>query len=70
MQSPTISYPVRNTDCINHLSVIELLENLRKIHKDSSIPITVFSDNAKYRICKAVTEKAVILNIELMFLPP
>jgi len=26
-------------------------------------------DNAKYQVCKAVTERAIELNIELMFLP-
>jgi transposase len=60
---------VCNTTYINHLSVIELLEKIRDYHKDSIIPITIFLDNAKYQVCKAVTQKAVSLNIELMFLP-
>jgi len=60
---------VCNTTYINHLSVIELLEKIRERHKDSVIPISIFLDNAKYQVCRAVTEKAVILNIELMFLP-
>jgi transposase len=60
---------VCNTTYINHLSVIELLEKIRDRHNDSVIPISVFLDNAKYQACKAVTEKAVSLNIELMFLP-
>ena len=60
---------VCNTTYINHLSVIELLEKIREIHKDSVIPITIFLDNAKYQVCKAVTERATTLNIELMFLP-
>jgi transposase len=46
-----------------------LLEKIREIHKGSSIPISIFLDNARYQVCKAVTEKAVSLNIELMFLP-
>jgi len=60
---------VCNTTYINHLSVIELLEKIRDRHKHSVIPISVFLNNAKYQICKAVTEKAVSLNIEMMFLP-
>jgi transposase len=60
---------VCNTTYINHLSVIELLEKIREMHKDSVIPISVFMDNAKYQVCKAVTERAAALNIELMFLP-
>jgi len=60
---------VCNTTYINHLSVIELLEKIREFHKDSVIPISIFLDNAKYQVCKAVTERAANLNIELMFLP-
>jgi transposase len=60
---------VRNTTYINHLSVIELLEKIREFHKDSVIPISIFLDNAKYQRCKAVTEIADNLNIELIFLP-
>jgi len=60
---------VCNTTYINHLSVIELLEKIRNKHKDSVVPISIFLDNAKYQVCKAVTEKAISLNIELMFLP-
>jgi len=60
---------VCNTTYINHLSVIELLEKIREIHKDSIIPVSVFLDNAKYQACKAVKDRAAILNIELMFLP-
>jgi transposase len=60
---------VCNTTYINHLSVIELLEKIRERHNLSVIPISIFLDNAKYQVCKAVTEKAASLNIELMFLP-
>jgi transposase len=60
---------VCNTTYINHLSVIELLEKIRNRHNGSVIPISIFLDNAKYQVCKAVTEKAASLNIELMFLP-
>ena len=61
---------VCNTSYINHLSVIELLEKIREFHKDSIIPISIFLDNAKYQVCKAVKDRADVLNIELMFLPP
>ena len=60
---------VCNTTYINHLSVIELLEKIRERYNDSVIPISIYMDNAKYQVCKAVTEKAASLNIELMFLP-
>jgi transposase len=60
---------VCNTTYINHLSVIELLEKIREVHKDDVIPISIFLDNAKYQVCNVVRERAVILNIELMFLP-
>jgi len=60
---------VCNTTYINHLSVIELLEKIRERHTDSVIPISIFLDNAKYQVCKAVTERATTLDIELMFLP-
>jgi hypothetical protein len=55
--------------CLVHLSVIELLEKIREFHKNSVIPISIFLDNAKYQRCKAVTERADNLNIELIFLP-
>ena len=54
---------------IHHLYVIELFEKIRKSHKHSVIPISIFLDNAKYQACKDVAEKADSLNIELMFLP-
>jgi len=60
---------VCNTAYVNHLSVIELLEKIRDIHKESIIPISVFLDNAKYQACKAVRDRAAILNIERMYLP-
>jgi len=47
---------------INHLSVIELLEKIRERHTDSVIPISIFLDNVKYQVCKAVTERVAALN--------
>ena len=35
-----------------------------------AIPITIVLDNARYQRCKLVMEKAVELEIELLFLPP
>jgi transposase len=58
-----------NAEYINHLSVTELFEKIREYHKATVIPISIFLDNAKYQRCKAVTERAAALNIELMFLP-
>ena len=60
---------VCNTTYINHLSVTELLEKIRDRHSLSIIPISIVMDNARYQVCKAVTEKATALNIELLFLP-
>ena len=61
---------VSNTTYINHLSVIELLEKIREIHKNSVIPISIFFYNAKHQLYKIVIEKAVTLNIKLIFLSP
>ena len=60
---------VCNTTYINHLTVIELLEKTREMHKDSDVPISIFLDNAKYQRCKPVIDRAEFLKIELMFLP-
>jgi transposase len=56
-----------NRSYINAQTVIELLEKIRAIHIGELI--TVVLDNAKYQRCKAVTEKAEELHIELLFLP-
>ena len=60
---------VCNTTYINALSVVELLEKIYEKHKNDTIPVTIFLDNAKYQHCKLVKTKAVELGIELMFLP-
>jgi transposase len=60
---------VTNTSYINALSVIEMLEKIYNKHKNETIPISVFLDNARYQHCKIVKEKAKELGIELMFLP-
>ena len=59
---------VCNDTYINANSVCELL---RKI-ADSSVglPITLILDNARYQKCKLVQELALLLNIEMLYLPP
>ena len=60
---------VCNTSYINALTVIELLEKIHEKHKNDTVPISVFLDNAKYQHCNKVKNRAVELGIELMFLP-
>jgi transposase len=60
---------VCNTTYINALSVCELLEKIREKVKDSSIPITLVLDNAKYQKYQLVRDLADKLKIELLFLP-
>jgi len=60
---------VCNTSYINALSVIELLEKIYEKHKNDTIPVSVFLDNAKYQHCNIVKKRADDLKIELMFLP-
>ena len=60
---------VCNTSYINALSVIELLEKIYEKHKNETIPVSVFLDNAKYQHCNIVKKRANDLKIELMFLP-
>ena len=60
---------VCNTSYINALSVLELLEKIHEKHKNDTLPISVFLDNARYQHCKIVINRAAELGIELMFLP-
>jgi transposase len=60
---------VSNTSYINALSVVELLEKVYEKHKNDTIPVSIFLDNAKYQHCKLVKNRAKELGIELMFLP-
>ena len=59
---------VTNDAYINALSVCELLTKIAARSWD--VPVTLVLDNAKYQRCKAVTECANKLGIELLFLPP
>jgi transposase len=61
-------FTVCNDTYINACSVCELLNRIRENAGDK-IPITLVLDNAKYQRCCLVTELAVKLNIEMLFLP-
>ncbi len=58
---------VTNTTYINAESVCELLKKISALN--SNVPITVILDNARYQKCKLVQDLAVVLGIELCFLP-
>lgn len=58
---------VTNTSYINSSSVMELLGKLRLLHPGR--PIKVVLDNAAYQRCYAVRSQAILLGIELVFLP-
>ncbi|MCL2623934.1 MAG: IS630 family transposase, partial [Planctomycetaceae bacterium] len=58
---------VTNTTYINSSSVIELLSKLALLHPDR--PIKVILDNATYQRCYWVRSFAMLIGIELVFLP-
>jgi hypothetical protein len=58
---------VTNTSYINSSSVMELLGKLRLLHPGR--PIKIILDNAAYQRCYAVQGQAILLDIELIFLP-
>jgi transposase len=59
---------VTNHTYINAASVCELLHKIAACHVDGAI--TLILDNAKYQKCLIVTELALTLNIDLLYLPP
>ena len=59
---------ITNHTYINALSVCELLEKLHQQFSD--LPMVLVMDNARYQRCKLVLDKAVSLNIQIVFLPP
>ncbi len=59
---------VTNTGYINGQSVVTLLERIRE--KYGTAPITIVLDNAAYQRCALVRDRAAVLEIELLFLPP
>ena len=58
---------VTNNTYINSSSVMALLGKLRLLHPGR--PIKVVLDNATYQRCYAVRSQAILLDIELVFLP-
>ena len=58
---------VVNESYINSASICEMLRLLRRSHWGEKI--TIVLDNAAYQRCYLVREYAVLLDIELMFLP-
>ena len=58
---------VTNTTYINSSSVIELLSKLALLHPDR--PIKVILDNAAYQRCYWVRSFAMLVGMELIFLP-
>jgi transposase len=59
---------VCNDSYINSLTVCHLMEKLKQIHPN--MPISLVMDNARYQRCKMVLEKAEMLGIDIIFLPP
>jgi transposase len=58
---------VVNESYINSASICEMLRLLRRFHWGESI--TIILDNAAYQRCYLVREYAVLLDINLLFLP-
>ena len=54
----------------SYISSIQVCELLKKLAENSTLPITVVLDNARYQRCKLVMQLAGTLGIELLFLPP
>jgi transposase len=57
-----------NETYINSETICQLLIKIRNSHV-AKMPITLILDNAKYQRCVLVTNLALKLNIELLFLP-
>jgi transposase len=57
-----------NTTYINSQSIIDFMMQLKLQYAD--LPIFLVMDNAKYQHCQLVLEKAKLLNIKILFLPP
>jgi transposase len=65
---------ITNVTYITSIQVCELLEKIAQKSVDpvtnALVSTTVVLDNARYQRCKLVQEKATVLGIELLFLPP
>lgn len=60
---------VTNDAYINSDSICQLLLKLHNTYSKLAIPLTIVLDNAKYQRCQKVTDYALELEIELLFLP-
>ena len=60
---------ITNNTYINAWSVIELLFKLRQRYLLTGIPITIVLDNAGYQACNLVRDAAMMMSIDLIFLP-
>jgi transposase len=58
---------IRTTENINSLSVVELLDKIRKTYPDTEVSLVM--DNASYQRCYFVRDHARELGLELVFLP-
>jgi transposase len=58
---------IRTTENINSLSVVELLDKIRKKYPDTEVSLVM--DNARYQRCYFVRDHARELGLELVFLP-
>lgn len=58
---------VTNDTYVNAATVCDLLRQLAELQL--GVPITLILDNARYQKCKLVSELAITLNIELLYLP-
>ena len=54
----------------SYITSIQVCELLKKLASNTTLPITLVLDNARYQRCKLVMEFAKKLEIELLFLPP
>jgi len=54
----------------SYITSIQVCELLRKLADNTTLPITLVLDNARYQRCRLVMELAHQLGIELLFLPP
>lgn len=61
---------VTNETSINQEVFCEFLNKIAVAYASTGLPITLVLDNARYQKCRSVTDKAIELGIELLYLPP
>jgi transposase len=54
----------------SYITSIQVCELLKKLADNTTLPITLVLDNARYQRCRLVMEFAQELGVELLFLPP